>query len=100
MEPKFYFEMLWQEEKEKSFRGCVNTDFYIPTAITYSWVFKSILIDKEKAFRCCLTKVLLNPRKQIKELAYLCCNQENTRWMAQNTQYLDGTAPILFHRAG
>lgn len=38
-------------------------------------------------------------RKQIKELDYLCCNQENTRWMARSIQYWDGTVPILFHWA-
>lgn len=32
--------MFWKVEKDKTFRGCLNTDFYIPVAITYSRFFK------------------------------------------------------------
>lgn len=35
MEPKCYSEMFWQVEKDNK-KGCVNTDFYIPVAISYS----------------------------------------------------------------
>lgn len=91
---------VWQVEKDKSSRGCMSIYFYIPAAITHSRLCKSIQINMEKTSVCFLTNYYSTPEKQIKELVYLCCNQENTRWMAQSILYLDGTVPILFHWAG
>lgn len=63
MEPKYYFEMFWQAEKA-GFRGCVNTDFYIPVAITYSGFCKRHTCKHgKKAFGWCLTKHYSTPKK-------------------------------------
>lgn len=63
MESKHYFEMLWQVEEDKTFTGCMNIDFYIPAAITYSEFYKRHTDEPGKNFWTSFDKVLHNPQK-------------------------------------
>jgi len=55
--------MVWQVENDKYFRGCVNIDFYIPVAITYSKFCKRHTDKRRKNIWMFFDKVLFKPRK-------------------------------------
>lgn len=55
--------MFWQVEKDKTFTGCVNIDFYIPVAITDSGFHKRHTDKPGKNFSMSFDKVLYNPQK-------------------------------------